>query len=175
MESTLKNIVLVGPMGSGKTTVGRRLAHELNQDFFDTDHEIIDKTGVTIDHIFDIEGEEGFRERESKILENLCQMSNIILATGGGIVILPKNRKILKNVGLVVYLSSSIDQLLRRTAKSKTRPLLENSTDRKKTITELVEARDVYYREVASFIVDTTGKKLHEVINIIIRETENVE
>ena len=175
METTSKNIVLVGPMGSGKTTVGRRLAHELNQDFYDTDHEIIDKTGVTIDHIFDIEGEDGFRERESKILENLCQMSNIILATGGGIVILLKNRKILKNAGLVVYLSSSVDQLVRRTAKSKTRPLLENSTDRKKTITELVEARDVYYREVASFVVDTTGKKLHEVINVIIRETKNVE
>ena len=175
METTSKNIVLIGSMGSGKTTVGRRLAHELNRDFFETDHEIIDKTGVTIDHIFDIEGEQGFRERESKILENLCQMSNIILATGGGIVILPKNRKILKNVGLVVYLSSSIDQLLRRTAKSKTRPLLENSTDREKTITELVEARDVYYREVASFVVDTTGKKLREVTNIILRETENVE
>jgi len=175
MEKSSKNIVLVGPMGSGKTTVGRRLAHKLNQDFFDTDHEIIDKTGVTIDHIFDIEGEKGFRERESKILENLCQMSNIILATGGGIVILSKNRNILKNAGLVVYLYSSIDQLLRRTAKSKTRPLLENSTDRKKTITELVEARDVYYREVASFVVDTTGKKLNEVINEIIRENENVE
>ena len=175
METTSKNIVLVGPMGSGKTTVGRRLAHELNQDFYDTDHEIIDKTGVTIDHIFDIEGEDGFRERESKILENLCQMSNIILATGGGIVILPKNREILKNAGLVVCLSSSVDQLLMRTAKSKTRPLLENSADRRKTITELVDARDVYYREVASLVVDTTGKKLHEVINIIKRETENVE
>ena len=175
MDATSQNIVLVGPMGVGKTTVGRRLAHDLNKDFFDTDHEIVDKTGVSIDHIFDIEGEEGFRERESKILENLCQMSNIILATGGGIVILPKNRKILRNAGLVVYLSSSVDQLLRRTAKSKTRPLLENSTDREKTITELVEARDVYYREVASFVVDTTGKKLHEVVNIIIRETENVE
>ena len=175
METTSKNIVLVGPMGSGKTTVGRRLAHELNQDFFDTDHEIIDKTGVTIDHIFDIEGEEGFRERESKILENLCQMSNIILATGGGIVILSKNRKILQDVGLVVYLTSSVDQLLRRTAKSKTRPLLENSTDRRKTITKLVAARDVYYREVASIVVDTTGKKLREVTNIIKREIENDE
>jgi len=175
MEKTLKNIVLVGPMGCGKTTVGRRLAHKLNQDFFDTDHEIIEKTGVSIDHIFDVEGEEGFRERESKILENLCQMSNIILATGGGVVILPKNRKILKNAGLVVYLYSSIDQLVRRTAKSKTRPLLEKSADRKKTIIELVESREVYYREVASFVVDTTGKKLHEVINLIIRETENVE
>ena len=175
METTSKNIVLVGPMGSGKTTVGRRLANELNKDFYDTDHEIIDKTGVTIDHIFDIEGEDGFRERESKILENLCQMSNIILATGGGIVILPKNREILKNAGLVVYLSSSVDQLLMRTAQSKTRPLLENSADRRKTITELVDARDVYYREVASLVVDTTGKKLHEVINIIKRENENVE
>ena len=175
MEETSKNIVLVGPMGSGKTTIGRRLAYELNQDFFDTDHEIIDKTGVSIDHIFDIEGEEGFRARESKILENLCQMSNIILATGGGIVILPKNRKILKNAGLVVYLSSSVDQLLRRTAKSKTRPLLENSNDRRKTITELIGARDLYYREVASLVIDTTGKKLHEVVNIIKREAENVE
>ena len=175
MEMTSKNIVLVGPMGAGKTTVGRRLAHELNKDFYDTDHEIIDKTGVTIDHIFDIEGEDGFRERESKILENLCQMSNIILATGGGIVILPKNREILKNAGMVVYLFSTVDQLLRRTAKSKSRPLLENSVDRKKTITELVEARDVHYREVASIVIDTTGKKLHKVINIIIRETENVD
>ena len=175
MEVTSKNIVLVGPMGSGKTTVGRRLANELNQDFFDTDHEIIDKTGVSIDHIFDIEGEKGFREREFKILENLCQMSNIILATGGGIVILPKNRKILKNAGLVVYLSSSVDQLLRRTAKSKTRPLLENSNDRRKTIAELVESRDLYYREVASVVIDTTGKKLHELINIIKREAKNVE
>jgi len=159
MATTSKNIVLVGPMGSGKTTIGRRLAHELNRDFFDTDHEIIDKTGVTIDHIFDIEGEEGFRERESKILENFCQMSNIILATGGGIVILPKNRKILQNVGLVVYLSSSVDQLLRRTAKSKSR----------------LDTRDIYYREVASVVIDTTGKNLHEVIKIIKREAENVE
>ena len=162
-------------MGSGKTTVGRRLAQEFDQDFFDTDHAIIDKTGVSIDHIFDIEGEEGFRARESKILENLCQMSNIILATGGGIVILSKNRKILKNSGLVVYLSSSVDQLLRRTAKSKTRPLLENSNDRRRTITELIGARDLYYREVASLVIDTTGKKLHELINIIKREAKNVE
>jgi shikimate kinase len=175
MDVTSKNIVLVGPMGSGKTTIGRRLAIKLSKDFFDTDHEIIDKTGVTIDHIFDIEGEKGFRERESKILEKLCEMSNIILATGGGIVIVPKNRKILINAGLVVYLYSSVDQLLMRTAKSKTRPLLENSTDRRKTITELLKTRDVYYREVASLVIDTTGKNLHEVINIIIRENINAE
>jgi shikimate kinase len=102
-------------------------------------------------------------------------MSNIILATGGGIVILPENREILKNAGLVVYLLASVDQIFRRTSKSKTRPLLENSTDRKKTIIELLEARDVYYREVASFVVDTTGKKLQEIINVILKESENVE
>ena len=175
METISKNIVLVGPMGVGKTTVGRRLAHDLGQNFFDTDHEIIDKTGVSIDHIFDIEGEKGFRERESKILENLCQMSNIILATGGGIVLLPKNREILKNAGMVVYLSSSLSQLMRRTNKSKTRPLLENSKDRRKTITEIVEAREAYFREVASIVIDTTGKKLYEVINIIKREVKNVK
>ena len=170
MELNSKNIVLVGPMGCGKTTIGRRLASELNQDFFDTDHEIIKKTGVSIDLIFDIEGEEGFRRRESKVLESLCDMKNIVIATGGGVVLLPQNRVMLKSIGVVIYLLSSVDQLLRRTAKSKTRPLLENSSDRQKTITEIVNARDKYYREVASIVIDTTGKKLNEVINIIMND-----
>jgi len=170
MELNSKNIVLVGPMGSGKTTVGRRLAMELNQYFFDTDYEIINKTGVSIDHIFDVEGEDGFRKRESEVLENLCNMTNIVLATGGGVVLLPQNRIVLKSAGIVVYLSSSIEQLLRRTAKSKTRPLLENSSDRKKTITDIVNARDKYYREVATIVIDTTGKKLNEVIDIIMND-----
>ena len=170
MELNSKNIVLVGPMGSGKTTVGRQLASKLNQDFFDTDHEIINKTGVSIDHIFDIEGEKGFRRRESEVLESLCDMNNIVIATGGGVVLLPQNRLVLKNAGVVVYLSSSVEQLLRRTAKSKTRPLLENSSDREKTITEIVNARDKYYREVATIVIDTTGKKLNEVIDIIMND-----
>jgi len=170
MELNSKNIVLVGPMGCGKTTVGRQLANKLNQDFFDTDHEIINKTGVSIDHIFDIEGEEGFRQRESQILESLCDMNNIVLATGGGVILLPKNREVLRSAGVVVYLSSSVEQLLRRTAKSKTRPLLENSLDRKKTIIEIVNARDKYYKEVATFVIDTTGKKLNEVVNIIMSD-----
>ncbi|MFM1546858.1 MAG: shikimate kinase [Candidatus Pseudothioglobus sp.] len=170
MELNSKNIVLVGPMGCGKTTVGRQLASKLNQDFFDTDHEIINKTGVSIDHIFDIEGEEGFRRRESEVLESLCDMNNIVIATGGGVVLLPQNRLVLKNAGVVVYLSSSVEQLLRRTAKSKTRPLLENSSDRQKTITEIVNARDKYYREVATIVIDTTGKKLNEVIDIIMND-----
>ena len=170
MELNSKNIVLVGPMGCGKTTIGRRLSIKLNQDFFDTDHEIIKKTGVSIDHIFDIEGEEGFRQRESEALESLCDMKNVVIATGGGVVLLPQNRVVLKSTGVVVYLLSSVDQLLRRTAKSKTRPLLENSSNRQKTITEIVNTRDKYYREVASIVIDTSGKKLNEVIDIIMND-----
>ena len=170
MELNSKNIVLVGPMGCGKTTVGRRLSIKLNQDFFDTDHEITKKTGVSIDHIFDIEGEEGFRQRESEVLESLCDMKNVVIATGGGVVLLPQNRIVLKSTGVVVYLLSSVDQLLRRTAKSKTRPLLENSSDRQKTITEIVNTRDKYYREVATIVIDTTGKKLNKVIDLIMND-----
>ena len=168
MQSKIKNIILVGPMGSGKTTIGRRLSEKLSLDFFDSDHEIIDTTGVSIDHIFDVEGEEGFRARESDVIKKLCVTPNIVLATGGGAVILKENRELIKKAGAVVYLSSSVDQILRRTAKSKTRPLLEKSNNRRKTITNILEARDSLYKEVASVIINTNGKKLNEVIDEII-------
>ena len=99
MQEKLNNIVLIGPMGSGKTTVGRRLAESLKIEFFDADHEIIDKTGVSIDHIFDVEGEEGFRKRESSVLQELCNKPNIVLATGGGAVISEENRLLIKKTG----------------------------------------------------------------------------
>ena len=169
MQSKINNIILVGPMGSGKTTIGRRLSEKLSLDFFDSDHEIIDTTGVTIDHIFDIEGERGFRTRETEMLIKLCNMPNIVLATGGGAVILEENRKLIKRAGLVVYLLSSVDQILRRTAKSKARPLLEKSNNRKKTITDIMEARDPLYKEVASLIINTNGKKLNEIVDEIIK------
>ena len=168
MQEKVNNIILVGPMGSGKTTIGRRLAEKLKVDFYDADHEIIDKTGVSIDHIFDVEGEEGFRKRESKVLKELCNKSNIVLATGGGAVLLEENRSIIKKARLVIYLSSSVDQILRRTAKSKTRPLLENSTNRRKTISNIIDSRDPLYRKVATIIINTNGKKLNEVINEIL-------
>ena len=156
-------------MGSGKTTIGRKLSTNLSLDFFDSDHEIIKKTGVSIDHIFDVEGEKGFRARESEAIKNLCNMTNVIIATGGGAVLLEANRQLMMQSGLVVYLSSSVDQILRRTAKSKTRPLLEKSTNRRKTIADIVQARDPLYKEVAKLVIDTNGKKLNEVIDEIIR------
>jgi shikimate kinase len=170
MQSNLNNIVLIGPMGAGKTTVGRRLAEKLDIDFYDADHEIIDKTGVSIDHIFDIEGEKGFRKRESNVLKDLCNKANIVLATGGGAVMLEENRLEISKAGSVIYLSSSVDQILRRTAKSKTRPLLENSTNKRKTISDIIEARDPLYREIATIIINTNGKKLNEVIHEILNQ-----
>ena len=122
---------------------------------------------VIIDHIFDIEGEEGFRKRESSILEDLYVKPNIVLATGGGAVLLGKNREMIKKMDSVIYLSSSVDQILRRTSKSKTRPLLENSPNRRKTILDIIEAREPLYLEVASIIIYTNGKKLNEVIKEI--------
>lgn len=161
------NVVLVGPMGSGKTSVGRRLACVLKRDFFDSDFEIVARTGVAIDHIFDVEGEEGFRQREINMLSELCEIPNIVIATGGGIIIKPENRELLKRDSFVVYLSSSIKQLVSRTARSKSRPLLEKSTNREKTIRELVEKREPLYQEVADVVIDTTGKKLYAIINEI--------
>jgi len=161
------NVVLVGPMGSGKTSVGRRLACVLKRDFFDSDFEIVARTGVAIDHIFDVEGEEGFRQREINMLSELCEIPNIVIATGGGIVIKPENRELLKRDSFVVYLSSDIKQLVSRTARSKSRPLLEKSTNREKTIRELVEKREPLYQEVADVVIDTTGKKLYAIINEI--------
>ena len=168
MNSKINNIILVGPMGSGKTTIGRRLSERLSLDFFDSDHEIVNTTGVSIDHIFDVEGEKGFRARESDVLKKLCNMPNIVLATGGGAVILEENRELMKKAGSVIYLLSSVDQILRRTAKSKTRPLLEKSNNRRKTISDILEARDPLYKEVSSHIINTNGKKLNEVIDEII-------
>ena len=167
MLDKVTNIVLVGPMGSGKTSVGRRLACVLKRDFFDSDFEIVARTGVAIDHIFDVEGEEGFRNRETSMLADLCEISNIVIATGGGIVIKPENRELLKHNSFVVYLSSSVEQLVARTARSKSRPLLERSTNREQTIKDILEARESFYQEVADIVIDTTGKKLYAIINEI--------
>lgn len=167
MSVNASNVVLVGPMGSGKTSVGRRLACVLKRDFFDSDFEIVVRTGVSIDHIFDVEGEQGFRKRETQMLADLCEIKNIVIATGGGIVISSKNREMLKRDNFVVYLSSTIEQLLKRTMNSKSRPLLEQSSNREKTIRDLVLKRESLYKQVSDVAIDTTGKKLYAIINEI--------
>ena len=162
-----QNIIFVGPMGAGKTTIGKQLARELGRPFFDSDQVIEQCTGADIPLIFELEGESGFRKREKSALKDLLRRKDIILATGGGAVLDPANRELLKSRGFVIYLSVPLEQLLRRTAKDRNRPLLQN-TDPRKKMQELMEIRDPLYREVAHEIIDTKGK---EVSTIVKRET----
>jgi len=149
------SIFLVGPMGAGKSTIGRLLATELQLPFADSDKVLEDRTGADIPWIFDVEGEDGFRRRESEVLCDLCSGPAQVVATGGGIVLLDENRRLLKESGgLVVYLQASVEQLVERTAKNSNRPLLRVADPRAR-IVELLEARDPLYRDVADVICDT--------------------
>lgn len=149
-----RNIYLVGPMGAGKSTIGRVLAAELHLNFRDSDRVIEERTGANIPWIFDMEGEEGFRERESTVLAELAKEQNIVIATGGGIVLREANRSIMKASGYVCYLTASIDQLVERTARDKKRPLLQVDNPRQKII-DLLAMRDPLYRDAADFIINT--------------------
>jgi len=162
-----RNIFLVGPMGAGKTTIGKQLAQLLHLEFVDTDHEIEARTGAPIDWIFDIEGEKGFRVREKEIIEELSQRQGIVLATGGGAVVLPENRTFLAGRGIVVYLETSIDQQLERTRKDKRRPLLQNNDDPEATLVALQKERDAQYREIADITVATNENSIKSVANKI--------
>jgi shikimate kinase len=148
------NIFLVGPMGAGKTTIGRQLAKSLGVAFFDSDKEIERKTGVSIPMIFDYEGEQGFRKRESEIIDEITQQSPIILATGGGAIIQPANQAWLRERGFVVYLQCNVDTQLSRTRKDGNRPLLQTENPRAR-LEELYRFRDPIYRDLADSIVDT--------------------
>lgn len=153
---TKNRLFLVGPMGAGKSTIGRLLAAKLGYGFLDTDHVIEEKTGADIAWIFDVEGEEGFRQRECGVLAELADESHIVIATGGGIVVREDNRELLKATDSVVYLLASIDQLVARTSKDKKRPLLQVENPRKK-IEMLFAERDPLYRSVATYVVETDG------------------
>ncbi len=148
------NVFLIGPMGAGKTTIGRHLATLLHKRFVDVDHEIEKRTGVTIPVIFEIEGEAGFRRRESAVIDELTGDRDIVLATGGGAVLLQENRKWLKERGTVVYLQADIETLVERTRRDRNRPLLQTGNPRGK-IEELLCQREPIYREVADVVVDT--------------------
>ena len=167
MLKTTKPIILIGPMGCGKTSTAHRLACALKYDFYDTDNELVERTGVSINHIFDVEGEAGFRLRETKILKELCQLENAVIATGGGIVVEPENRHLLKQYGIVFYLQSSIECLVARTNKSRHRPLLENSDDRQQTMIDILKIRQPWYLECADIVINTSYKKLYMIINEI--------
>jgi shikimate kinase len=161
-----QNLFLVGPMGAGKSAVGRQLARFMHLDFFDSDDEIESRTGVDIPFIFEKEGEEGFRKRESKVIDDLSQRQGIVLATGGGAVLDPDSRSHLGARGFVIYLQTSVSQQLDRTERGRTRPLLENG-DREETLAELMKVRDPLYREIADLIVETDRRKVKEVASEI--------
>jgi len=161
------NIYLVGPMGAGKSTIGKHLADTLKLRFYDTDRVIEERSGAEISWIFDLEGEEGFRKREEALVIELCEKHGIVLATGGGAVVSEANRALLSSRGVVVYLKASLEQQIERTERDKRRPQLQVE-DRKEKLEELEEDRMPLYAEVADFTIETKGKSIKTVINEII-------
>ena len=157
-----KNLFLVGPMGAGKSAVGRHLARLLHLEFVDSDEEIETRTGVDIPFIFEKEGEEGFRKREIKVIDELSQREGVVLATGGGAIADPESRSRLGARGFVVYLHTSVKQQLERTQRRNKRPLLENR-DKEKVLRELMEQRDPLYREISDLIIETDGRRVQTV------------
>ena len=162
------NIILVGPMGSGKSAVGRLLARRLGLSLVDSDAEIEAHTGVDIAYIFEREGEAGFRTREAEILDEITQRPGVLVATGGGAVLDPRTRERLRSRGCVVYLRASVDQQLARTRRSSQRPLLLNP-DPRGTLERLMEQRAALYEEVADVAIDTDGRKVGSVVEEILR------
>jgi len=170
-QSTLNiptRVFLVGPMGAGKTTIGMPLAKSLAKKFYDCDKEIELRTGANIPLIFELEGEAGFRKRETLMLAEMSQLDDIVLATGGGVVLLEENRQLLKERGFVVYLTAPLDQLYQRTNKDRDRPLLLTKDPRAK-IAQLLAQRTLFYEEIADLMVDTGSKNVKEVVSLIVQ------
>lgn len=157
------NIILVGPMGAGKTTIGRQLAKAADKAFVDSDQEIEHRTGASIPWIFDVEGEEGFRRREREMLAELTEREGTVIATGGGAVLSPETRKLMRKRGMVIYLRASVDQILRRTARDRNRPLLQTEDPRAR-LEALMAERDPLYREVADLVMDTDDRSVRSVV-----------
>jgi shikimate kinase len=168
------NLFLVGPMGAGKTTIGRRLAAILKKDFYDSDRELERRTGATVSLIFELEGEAGFRAREKAIIDELTGLSDIVLATGGGAVLAPENRRALVSRGRVVYLHAPLDKLIQRTARDRTRPLLQTE-DRAGRLAAIVRERDPVYRQMADLVVETGDQRAQRVVRDILRQLRSDE
>ena len=167
VKATSGNLILVGMMGAGKTTIGRLLAQRLSKTFVDADHEIEARAGVRIPVIFEFEGEEGFRKREAQVVEALTGQHNVVLATGGGAVTFAPTRALLKERGVTIYLSASQHDLWMRTRHDRNRPLLQVADPRAR-IGELLKARDPLYREVADLVVETGRPSAQKVVGEII-------
>lgn len=159
-------IILIGMMGAGKTTIGKSLANYLDKTFIDSDQEIQKRTGVTIPVIFEIEGEIGFRKREADMLKELIKIDNIVLATGGGIILNEENRESLKKKGTIIYLRATVNDLLHRTRHDKNRPLLQ-TTDLQVKLTELYDQRDPIYRELAHIVVESGNISAHQMVKYL--------
>ena len=166
-----ESIFLVGPMGAGKSTVGRFLAEKLHYQFIDSDHVIEDKTGATIPMIFDIEGEAGFRNREAAVIDELTQKPETVVATGGGAVLKMENRKHLRSRGFVVYLKSTVESLVQRTKHDRNRPLVQTDNP-EQVLTNLIEVREPMYMEVADLVIETEQVSVHKVVKKIIEKLE---
>jgi shikimate kinase len=165
------NLILVGMMGSGKTTMGRALAKHLGKVFVDSDEEIQKRTGVTIPHIFDIEGEAGFRQRETAAIDNLAGRDNMVLATGGGAVLAKQNRELLQQNGIVIYLKAGVHDLWLRTRNDRNRPLLQTGDPRAK-LTELFQQRDPLYQQVADIVIHSGKQSVHALMLQLVGEIE---
>ncbi len=162
------NIILVGLMGAGKSTIGRNLAKRLEKEFYDSDRVIEERTGVDIATIFEIEGEEGFRNREVQVISELCQLDNIVLATGGGSILRDENRRNMKKYSQVIYLSTTAELLYSRIRHDKSRPLMQTSNPLE-TLKSLLKDREPFYKEVSDLVI-TTGKQK---ANVIVKRVEN--
>lgn len=162
MNSTETNIFLIGPMGSGKTTIGQRLARLLGFEFLDCDHELETHTGASVSLIFEIEGEQGFRDRETRMLEELTARSRVLIATGGGVVLREENRELLAQRGLVVYLKTPVAQQIKRLRRDTSRPLLQTK-DRKEKLTRLAEERNPLYASIADVEFPAQNRSLDSV------------
>ncbi|MGA7595507.1 MAG: shikimate kinase [Gallionella sp.] len=165
------NLILVGMMGSGKTTMGRVLARHLDKEFIDSDEEIIRRTGVTVPHIFDVEGESGFRQRETAAIRELAGRENMVLATGGGAVLDVDNRAILKQSGIVIYLKAGAHDLWQRTRHDRNRPLLQSENPFAKLV-ELFQQRDPLYRQVSDIVVQSGKQSAHALMLRLVGEIE---
>lgn len=160
---TTRNLFLVGMMGAGKTTVGRQLANRLGKVFYDTDREIETRTGVRVAVIFDVEGEGGFRRREAEVVDQITALDNIVLATGGGVALDPRNRENLQARGFVIYLHAEPKALWQRTRNDKSRPLLQGG-DPLQRLETLYKVRDPLYRGIADLVIDTGRQSVNTLL-----------